>query len=366
MEQHYIYKYSDNNWRSVPYEITNTEYKIPKNLKVATYNILRESHFKPMQYFEKSSTRYKYQVNSLLFNTGADIIGLNEVTQDYLINYILTSEWIKAGYYISSIVNSFKTNEFNLILSKFPFDYYTFNVGQEITVGAVFTCETNSFIVLSAHLTSGENNKKIRQKELKTLMHILGSSGNNENENESFINAIISGNIILMGDLNTHLVSENQILYSCNFVDLWIESGNQEGEGSYTFDNQDNTMNQIRNVLDNRRMRLDRILLFRRNNLFDIREGKMMIFGNEKIYSDFSFSYLYPSDHFGLLVELELKENYSKYKIKRPEFLDFYAMEHVNLDITGFRTIRRIIIYRIIVVAVVVLILLIIILKLIL
>jgi len=113
-------------------------------------------------------------------------------------------------------------------------------------------------------------------------------------------------------------------------------------------------------------MRLDRILLFRRNNLFDIREGKMMIFGNEKIYSDFSFSYLYPSDHFGLLVELELKENYSKYKIKRPEFLDFYAMEHVNLDITGFRTIRRIIIYRIIVVAVVVLILLIIILKLIL
>jgi hypothetical protein len=70
----------------------------------------------------------------------------------------------------------------------------------------------------------------------------------------------------MLGDCNFHMPFENRFIYENNFVDFWLEK-NQKNPG-YTWDPKENSMINVILPLDNRRMRLDRILAKKNNNLF--------------------------------------------------------------------------------------------------
>ena len=141
-----------------------------------------------------------------------------------------------------------------------------------------------------------------------------------------------SNNILIMGDFNYHMISETLNIYTNNYADLWLEQTPlPSDENSYTWDPKSNTLLKYLLPLDNRRMRLDRIILKNGAN-FTFKAIKR--FGHVKIPGKW---FLYPSDHYGLLVTLKMFSE----KFKASYQLD--EKEYRLKNVTGFRTIDTII-----------------------
>lgn len=66
-------------------------------------------------------------------------------------------------------------------------------------------------------------------------------------------------NIVLLGDLNLHLINETLMVYKYEFYDVWLEL--EKEKAGYTWDPKNNSMIGWFLPFDNRRMRLDRILV---------------------------------------------------------------------------------------------------------
>lgn len=108
-----------------------------------------------------------------------------------------------------------------------------------------------------------------------------------------------NNNIILLGDLNLHFLHEDSFIYDNGFIDIWREIyPNEEG---YTWDPSQNALINRIFVFDNRKMRLDRILLKKDSNLFAIKG--IEILAKEKIGISLNCS-----DHFLLLSHLQIHE----------------------------------------------------------
>lgn len=90
---------------------------------------------------------------------------------------------------------------------------------------------------------------------------------------------------------------EDNFIYNNGFIDVWREV--YPNEPGYTWDSSENTYIKSVFLFDDRRMRLDRILLRKNCNLFKVYD--IEILGKEKI--GFGLSY---SDHFLLLSHLKL------------------------------------------------------------
>jgi endonuclease/exonuclease/phosphatase family metal-dependent hydrolase len=83
---------------------------------------------------------------------------------------------------------------------------------------------------------------------------------------------------------------------------LWVEHDEDNDDPGFTWDAQTNTLISWMLPFDNRRMRLDRILV-RKNNSIVKSVREMNVEGKEKLGW-----YLSASDHFMLLAELELQD----------------------------------------------------------
>lgn len=69
--------------------------------------------------------------------------------------------------------------------------------------------------------------------------------------------ALVKSKVIIAGDLNLHNLGETDFLYNSGFRDTWLEvNGTDPG---YSWDSKRNNLISKMLVLDNRRMRLDRI-----------------------------------------------------------------------------------------------------------
>lgn len=102
----------------------------------------------------------------------------------------------------------------------------------------------------------------MREKEFRQISQNLIKLPNlasNSEDRASIQDALDNNNVCILGDLNLHHPNENRFLDQNQLNDLWLEFYSHE-EG-ITWDPARNRMINVMLPFDNRRMRLDRILL---------------------------------------------------------------------------------------------------------
>jgi len=149
----------------------------------------------------------------------------------------------------------------------------------------------SNFIVCSSHITAYQNYHERRAHQMKEFTQFLSTYFYNTKE------------VIIMGDLNLHQVIENQLITDIGFIDLW-KSTEEEKDG-FTWDTAKNGLISLLQMVDNRRMRLDRIIAKDgcswSPNRLEGSAGGVFLFATEPVYEG---SYLQCSDHFGLYTDL--------------------------------------------------------------
>jgi hypothetical protein len=207
------------------------------------------------------------------------------------INRILNEDWVKNEYFVSDNLNGFRVLPYGtFILSKIPvnsFKYTQFpsKMSRKLLTATIII-NNESFQISTVHLES-LSNSKLRNQQLKIASEVLKDDTS-----------------LLMGDFNfdslkNHidiLPLENDCLkeYFPDFLDLWSHLRNERG---YTFDNEVNHM-----IKGKDRSRYDRIIM--KSESWECE--KIEIIGNDPIQIDDTVK-IFPSDHFGLKVELKYK-----------------------------------------------------------
>ena len=312
-----------------------------KCARIATYNVLC-SNFWLERKISSDIKRYNYQINHLLPDLDVDILGLNEVSKNY-VDILMKSDWAKK-YYISDPNNTiFEHSNGNLIISKFKMRCFSLDhIIKGRIMAALIEIKDQSFLIISAHLSGYEENIEKRKVELQNILQSIKTYENvPKSDFSSFERAVLNNNIIIMGDLNLHNFQEEKLIEMNGYVDLWTETS--KNDPGYTWDSLKNCLINVRLPFDNRRMRLDRILLKEGSLLFDIKENeKMKIFGTNLIDKGKIWSYLNSSDHFGLFIELLINEgqNLTPYKTKAPKICKITIWKR-------FRGYKTIIFYRV-------------------
>ena len=115
-------------------------------------------------------------------------------------------------------------------------------------------------IVINVHLCHKEEYFERRAVAMQNIVKVAEELYTYD-ENEKVENAISNKNVIILGDFNYHLQDETQNIYKNGFSDLWLEPGHHYQMSPYTWDGQKNSMITAFLPFDNRRMRLDRIIL---------------------------------------------------------------------------------------------------------
>jgi len=322
-------------------------------LKIATYNVL-----KPVPWFDwivQTRTRYSYQLQTVLPSLEADIICLNEVTESY-VQMLDKDPYLTANYQYSPLRPP-DTDPDDIrvaILSKTPI-----KIIKQETRNVVAHLTKKNVVVVAAHLQAYEGCMERRKQQLKDIDNMLKEWSRDDAEDKSLASVIRKGNVLLLGDLNLHLIGETENLWDLGYKDLWLEK--YFHEDGYTWDPNLNGIIANWLLLDNRRMRLDRICLKASEEL---RLRDIKIFANRNLPN----SYLFASDHFGLVAELDFVEGGAKpsdiqgASRMRGDFLlpssrainlsstGYYGAPMPNEEkwTTGFRTMKQIIAYRII------------------
>lgn len=128
---------------------------------------------------------------------------------------------------------------------------------------------------------------------------------------------LLCDDTFLFGDFNLHSEEESPIIPSNNLIDLWTETcGSDPG---YTLDSVNNALINAKYLFLNRlyfevmlkhngQMRLDRITMSSRSKDVWYPVAPMKIFANELVYPH-KWDYLYPSDHYGLYIDMTTDKN---------------------------------------------------------
>lgn len=317
-EPTYYFNQELKEWQEWDY---NKNYFTKNSLSLASYNVLFDQN-NIIKYITCDKERHLYQISNLLPGLNSDLIGLNEVTENY-IQLILEQDWIQKDYFIFNPYK--KGGSFgNFIISKLPLRFYVMNnlIFKRIIIGLiVLDCSKpeKSLLIISVHLTAFEKNYEKRKNQLKMIIQSVRNYNNEKDElNIYFKNAVQNNNIIIMGDLNFHLTNETNYIYENDFIDLWLES-NQTNHNGYTWDATKNSLINMFLPLDTRRMRLDRIIMANRSTHIDLYDQcEMKIFGDKKI-TNRVLSYLTGSDHYGLKINLKINEKAKPY-IRKIDF----------------------------------------------
>eukprot|EP01122_Echinamoeba_exundans_P000648 TRINITY_DN10575_c0_g1_i1.p1 TRINITY_DN10575_c0_g1~~TRINITY_DN10575_c0_g1_i1.p1 ORF type:complete len:291 (+),score=19.01 TRINITY_DN10575_c0_g1_i1:171-1043(+) len=185
-----------------------------RELRIATFNILT-NEFSFVDEIVCNAYRFAYINKQILPNLDADVICLNEVTNEYL-PLLLTQEWVRRNYYISSLDIASKGN---LILSKRDkckrlfIERFDESLSHRARPAVVAECSAGAGVdlaIASVHLTAVIYNSHFRKIELERL--------------HSAIEATFSQSTsrLIIGDMNMHSETENNIIPS-GYRDVWKE-----------------------------------------------------------------------------------------------------------------------------------------------
>jgi poly(A) polymerase Pap1/endonuclease/exonuclease/phosphatase family metal-dependent hydrolase/2'-5' RNA ligase/uncharacterized protein (UPF0248 family) len=290
-----------------------------QNLRVVTLNVLFDIYDQHEIY---SKNRYKVLLR-MLRDLDADIIGLQEVTSEFL-NALMHCSWVQEQYYLSDSIAGATIQPYGqLLLSKFPFRLrvHAFSRSKRAIVGEMLVND-RALIVPVVHLTSdhyGSMDKRTHQ--LNQIYSFLCPSGSNTSDSNgrstggdhadaaAIDSKLQTEDHLIMGDFN-YGDGEDGVEYAENdaFADVWPML--KPHDPGYTFDPHINTVAKITN-LTNRRRRLDRILVGANGvwqptavELIGTQEFKHHVGGND-------YATLYPSDHFGVSCDFTLSPGWS-------------------------------------------------------
>ena len=377
------YKYDSERSGWLPYIPTKNpdsmvQAKTP--MRVASYNILFGSPF-PKSMVASLSTdapRFEYIVNTVIPEERSDIFGLNEVIPEFL-DILLASQFVRAGYFISHISSDLRGYG-SVILSRFRFA----SISNKRKCIAFFPSndDAGGICVGSLHLIANEDRAKeeYRREELTEVVQLLKTlregqstavqwatagrwptsqlveNQKNYNSREFFDQVLSSSlrrsNVVILGDMNFHNLGETDLVYELGLQDVWLNLRGLEDKG-YTWDPVKNRFINLILPFDNRRMRLDRVLVHKDSE--NLQFTDIEIFANKSIGKSRLCCFpVFPSDHFGLrtvmIFHSEPKKN-DKSRMQEP--FDYTRHRHKILDgrdphSTGFSTVKTIIIKRIV------------------
>jgi endonuclease/exonuclease/phosphatase family metal-dependent hydrolase/uncharacterized protein (UPF0248 family) len=277
-----IYRYEGTEWKMCTGAIGSIELD---TLTIASYNILSDLHEADKIQTDK---RLPAILNELQ-QTNADIIALQEVTST-AIAAILATDWVK-DYYLTEAANANNVKPYgNLIMSRLPFELveHQFSGHKRVLVGK-WRINDRDIHLANIHLTSdrGENALQKRSQQLATVFGYFQQQ---------------SGDCLIVGDFNTRVNEQDELVDYANFKDLWKEL--HPDEAGYTFDPQRNPLAMLMS-LESKPARFDRILL-RRDLASATHISAIDLFGCEPVRD--TNGNIFPSDHFGIRAVLVLED----------------------------------------------------------
>jgi hypothetical protein len=171
---------------------------------------------------------------------------------------------------------------------------------------AVFTeASTQRRVAFCAfHLIARPDLTKQREMQLKRIRETLDLE-------------LLCDDTFLFGDFNFHTESESPLIPKNDLIDLWTET--RGSDPGYTLDAVNNSFINAKYLFLNRlyfelilrhtgQMRLDRITMSSRSKDAWHPVAPMKIFANKLVYPH-KWDYLYPSDHYGLYVDMTTDKN---------------------------------------------------------
>ncbi len=287
-----VYKYNGSSWIATTPEIKTRD---ADHLAIASYNVLTNR-------FADTDTQLAKRIPAiveLLKSMQAQIICLQEVTTE-LLQHLLAQEWMYR-WHVSDTAQTLNVEKGLVLLSQFPFALveHSFSPQKNCLVGS-FAFEKSEIHVAVVHLTSNraENASQIRQKQLQQVANYLHS---------------LSGTQLIAGDFNMREPESMDALKIHQWTDSWPQLHPQK-EG-YTFDPSANPL-AAANTLTGLPGRLDRILV--RNGNSRWKPQQMQLFGKEPI--DDTDGKIYPSDHFGICLQLVQQQENTELQSLKPTY----------------------------------------------
>jgi endonuclease/exonuclease/phosphatase family metal-dependent hydrolase len=289
----------------------NTISSISETIRVATFNILADCFPWFIEMAIRSPERFEWLCDGITL-LNPTIIGLNEVTMTAL-QQLQQCPFIRENYFITESVNEIENNSSSelknctndllsphgcVILSKLPLlEVFAVSVSgskrEAVVVKVQLDNNLGKYVYFCAHHTTAyqtPKNAQLRRQQIRDIVDLLEPVGIP---------------FVIMGDLNLHYQFEDSVVVDNNLIDAWaqthfsqIEPFNDGNEG-YTFDTVKNSLIPYYIPGECRQMRLDRILFSREFPAFAL--APCALWANEPINSN---NYLFPSDHFGLFIDL--------------------------------------------------------------
>lgn len=281
--------------------------------------------------------------------------GLNEVVEK--LRQKILKELNGEGCWVSDAGNVPMKSHNCFIVAKHPFILAKRHRRQL----AIFEIDGKPLIIGSLHMTAYEGKKyqDLRKSELSQIRHFLQQpegcisvmSPLHKKTCGLIRDAVSKGNVFLTGDMNLHCLGETDIIYDNGFQDLWLNL-NQLQEG-FTWDAKSNPLIQMVLPLDNRRMRLDRMISLPPSPESNFSATSLTITHKDRleaIRAPVLRTPLCLSDHYGLSMTLAHRTRGHR----QPSFNYWQNRQMIisNRDptSTGYRPMSRIIAYRVMVV----------------
>eukprot|EP01129_Flabellula_baltica_P007065 TRINITY_DN2712_c0_g1_i2.p1 TRINITY_DN2712_c0_g1~~TRINITY_DN2712_c0_g1_i2.p1 ORF type:complete len:416 (-),score=98.65 TRINITY_DN2712_c0_g1_i2:428-1675(-) len=207
-----VYKFEDSEWKetAIPSENIDVE-----SLKVITWNILFDIYDKELIHTEERYPR----ILELLSSIDADIIGLEEVTQKFLV-MILREKWVQENYYVSESFQYGTTIKpyGQLLLSKIPYSLHVhrYSEHKKAIVGE-YKINSRTLYLPLIHLTSNSGNNRTNQRRAYQLGVIYDRLCP-----ELDIGYDTLTDVLIMGDFNiSYNVEGEDIVLLQDLLDVW-------------------------------------------------------------------------------------------------------------------------------------------------
>ncbi|KAL7213547.1 hypothetical protein ACSBR2_016136 [Camellia fascicularis] len=254
-------------------------------IKILSYNVL----------FKKENDMLQARMEALgglIVCHCPDVICFQEVTLEI---YGIFEKSIWWNFYNCSVLyETVKSKQFfcmqltrrNLPVNSISFTpFVNFGTQKKISMVEIEVCQGKSLVIATSHLKSPTGNQMFSEKRVeqaKTALNLLKSYPN----------------VIFGGDMNWNEVVDGWFPLSDGWVDAWTEL-RPPWERGWTYDTKSNPMLRSR-INGTLQKRLDRFIC----NLHDFKLKEIDIIGTEAIPE---LPCVLPSDHYGLLLEIQTK-----------------------------------------------------------
>ena len=293
------YRWDGTHWINATDCSPSTVHRDPATpIRLATLNILADCFPWFIEMAIRSTERYEWLCRELV-QLDATVIGLNEVTGNAL-RQLQECPFVRENYFLTetSSVQGRLSPHGSMILSKLPLlEVFEVAVTGSHRSGVVVKVQLSSAsdqcaYICSRHTTAYQTpkNAELRAQQIREIVQVLQPLGLP---------------YVILGDLNLHYLFEDNVVLEHRLVDAWAQthfSGQSpfnDADPGFTFDAVRNTFIPYYIPGERRQMRLDRILFSRGFPCSAI--SPCSLWANEPIRSD---RYLFPSDHFGLFIDL--------------------------------------------------------------